>query len=187
MENLTLSVNADIDLSSVLDLNDPDENIGSVSECEKFVVFQIEGEFFALPAVAVKEVAHPLPLTHLPDSPTWLQGLSNLRGDIVAIVNFNLGKSAPRITPKSKIVIFKTRSSTLWSESWQTRSPRSSRFRVLRSSGPKIRTFSREPLSTETPSDCSTSTGFCFNHQNLGALGVSDPIETRFGDTYGPL
>ncbi|MBK7707991.1 MAG: purine-binding chemotaxis protein CheW [Acidobacteria bacterium] len=108
MENLTLSVNADIDLSSVLDLNDPDENIGSVSECEKFVVFQIEGEFFALPAVAVKEVAHPLPLTHLPDSPTWLQGLSNLRGDIVAIVNFNLGKSAPRITPKSKIVIFKT-------------------------------------------------------------------------------
>ena len=108
MENLTLSVNADIDLSSVLDLSDQDENIGAVSDCEKFVVFQIEDEFFAVPAVAVKEVTHPLPVTALPDSPNWLQGISNLRGEIVAIVNLNHRKSAPRISPKSKIVILKT-------------------------------------------------------------------------------
>ena len=65
---------------------------------EKFVVFFLDDEFFALPANRVAEVVRPLPVTSLPNSPEWLCGIANLRGTIISVFSlsqiFNK-KSAP--------------------------------------------------------------------------------------------
>ncbi len=107
MENSTLSGNPVTDLSSVADIARPSERAGPFTESEKFVVFQIENEFFGVPAVAVKEVAQPIPVSPLPTSPAWLHGLANLRGEIVAMVNLKYRGSSAHISQKSKIVVFR--------------------------------------------------------------------------------
>jgi chemotaxis signal transduction protein len=107
MENLTLSEQSDIDLFLVPNIAEPTKPIEPVTESEKFVIFQIDDGFFAVPAVSVTEVAQPMAVTALPGSPKWLQGLSNLRGEIVAIVNFEYRKAILRVTQKSKCVVFR--------------------------------------------------------------------------------
>lgn len=79
----------------------------SVSDIEKFVVFQIDDEFFAVPVTGVSEVAQSLPLTALPNSPAWLHGVANLRGELLAVINLDYRKSPPKVLPKSKIVVFR--------------------------------------------------------------------------------
>jgi purine-binding chemotaxis protein CheW len=107
MENLTLSEQPEIDLFSFPDFADQTTQIEPVIESEKFVIFQIDDGFFAVRAVSVTEVAQPMAVTALPKSPKWLQGLSNLRGEIVAIINLEYRRATPRVTPKSKFVVFR--------------------------------------------------------------------------------
>lgn len=54
---------------------------------EKFVVFVLDDELFAVSAQQVSEVVQPLPLTTLPNVPEWLLGVANLRGNIISVVN----------------------------------------------------------------------------------------------------
>ncbi len=95
----------DIDLASALPDSlapeSPDSNI------EKFVVFQVDDDFFGVPAISVKEVALPQATASLPGAPAWLHGLANLRGEIVAIANFPFRRNAFRISSRSKIVVFR--------------------------------------------------------------------------------
>jgi len=101
------------DLSS-LNLLDLTESFSSNkqtanSDDEKFVVFFLDDEIFAIPARAVAEVVRPLPFTPLPNSPAWLSGIANLRGTIISV--FNLSKifqknSAPA-SLKNKLIVLK--------------------------------------------------------------------------------
>ncbi len=79
----------------------------SVSDIEKFVVFQIDDGFFAVPVTDVSEVAQSLPLSALPHSPAWLHGVANLRGELLAVINLDYRKSQAKVLPKSKIVVFR--------------------------------------------------------------------------------
>ena len=55
---------------------------------EQFLLFRIGDSDFALPIAAVEEVA-PLPrkLTHLPKAPAFVQGVMNLRGAVVPVID----------------------------------------------------------------------------------------------------
>lgn len=97
----------DIDLTSVLELPASLTSEVPDSKIEKFVVFQVDDDFFGVPATGVKEVALPQPITLLPGSPVWLHGLANLRGEIVAIANFPYRRNPFRISSRSKIVVFR--------------------------------------------------------------------------------
>ncbi len=105
MENAVSIDTDDFDLSEVLEIPEPAK---PPQPTDKFVIFQAGEEYFAVPAIAVKEVSHPMPVTPLPNSPVWLHGLSNLRGEIIAILNFSHRSTSARISPKSKVVVFRS-------------------------------------------------------------------------------
>lgn len=54
---------------------------------EKFIVFYFGNELFAVSADKVSEVFQPLEITPLPNVPEWLLGITNLRGEIISIIN----------------------------------------------------------------------------------------------------
>ncbi len=66
---------------------------------EQFLVFRIGDEEFGLPIAAVEEIA-PLPpkLTPLPKAPAFIQGVMNLRGQVIPVIDqarrFNRGTAA---------------------------------------------------------------------------------------------
>ncbi|MEP6901162.1 MAG: chemotaxis protein CheW [Actinomycetota bacterium] len=79
------------------------------SDDEKFIVFFLDGELFAVSAEQVTEVVRPLAVTLLPNSPPWLCGIANLRGEIISILNLSKicnKKSAP-VSSKSKLIVLK--------------------------------------------------------------------------------
>ncbi len=65
-----------------------------------FVVFQLGGETFGLPIEAVDEVARvPGQITRVPKMPDFLEGVVNLRGEVLAIVEINAAASTWRNSP----------------------------------------------------------------------------------------
>lgn len=76
---------------------------------EKFVVFFLGDELFAIRASAISEVMAPPAITPLPKAPAWLIGIANLRGAILSIVNLArlCGKKTTTASPKTKIIVLK--------------------------------------------------------------------------------
>lgn len=91
MQKLPSDNLADIDFSSLLDLpaaksifleERPAQAIG-----EKYVVFALDEEFYAVHSNLVAEVLSSLPVTPLPGVPEWLSGVTSLRGEIISVVD----------------------------------------------------------------------------------------------------
>ena len=57
-------------------------------ETRQFLVFQLAGDEFALPIEVVDEVAHaPVQVTRLPKTPAFLEGVMNLRGEVLPVID----------------------------------------------------------------------------------------------------
>ncbi len=84
----------------------PDE-IKSPSIGEKYLVFFLDEDRYAISIKQVAEVAPPLPITKLPNAPEWLIGIVNLRNEIISVVNLPtfLKKQNPAAAPKSKLIV----------------------------------------------------------------------------------
>lgn len=54
---------------------------------EKYVIFLLNEEIYAVSAAFVTEVIVPLPLTPLPKTPKWFLGIANLRGKIISVID----------------------------------------------------------------------------------------------------
>jgi purine-binding chemotaxis protein CheW len=54
---------------------------------EQYVIFKLAGAEYAAPAANVREVGEITTLTPLPNVPQWLLGVTNLRGDILSVVD----------------------------------------------------------------------------------------------------
>lgn len=54
---------------------------------EKFLVFFLGEELFAVSSKKVAEATGSLMVTALPYSPEWLYGVANLRGEVISVVN----------------------------------------------------------------------------------------------------
>jgi purine-binding chemotaxis protein CheW len=66
----------------------PQEQSGNVSAECKFLVFRLGDDEFGLPVEAVDEVARvPDKITRVPKTPKFLEGVVNLRGDILPVVD----------------------------------------------------------------------------------------------------
>ncbi len=82
------------------------------SDGEKFVVFFLADELFAVSAERVAEIVRPLDFTPLPGSPDWLHGIANLRGTIVSVLNLSkiCGKPGGAAdSSKSKLIVLKAK------------------------------------------------------------------------------
>jgi len=101
------------DLSS-LNLSNPTESSSSTNQTdnstgEKFVVFFLDDELFAISADQIAEVIRPIDFTPLPNSPAWLHGITNLRGEIIPVLNLSklCSKRAALASSKSKFIVLK--------------------------------------------------------------------------------
>ena len=52
----------------------------------QYVVFALAGNMYAAPANHVREVAQLTAVTRIPNVPTWLMGVTNLRGDVLSLI-----------------------------------------------------------------------------------------------------
>jgi len=84
------------------------------SDGEKFVVFFLDNELFAVAADQIAEIVRPLEFTPLPNSPAWLYGIANLRGQIISVLNLAkiCNKNSAPVSSKNKLIVLKPRNST---------------------------------------------------------------------------
>jgi purine-binding chemotaxis protein CheW len=88
----------------------PDSPVGEHSIMQQFVVFQLGDEHYGLPIAAVDEVVRrPRSITRVPSGPEFLEGVMNLRGRAVPVINQRLRFALPAggedAGNKSRVVI----------------------------------------------------------------------------------
>lgn len=67
---------------------------------EQYILFTLAGVEYAAPAANVREVGEIVNLTTVPNTPEWLLGVTNLRGDILSVVDLRVFLDLPpAITP----------------------------------------------------------------------------------------
>ena len=73
----------------------------------QLIVFRAGNEEFCIPISDAQEIIKVVPITPIPDSPYFMRGLINVRGDIVAIIDIKTLFSLPSIdndNPKHIII-----------------------------------------------------------------------------------
>ncbi len=98
-----------LDLPS-LDLTRFSEPQVSQTSGEKYLVFFLGQELYAVASEKIHEAAASLPLTILPNAPEWLLGVANLRGEIISVVNLPviLKKKISPAAPRSKFIVLRS-------------------------------------------------------------------------------
>lgn len=119
MESLSQENSQNLDLITLLDLSELADSIflekkPAQSAGEKYIAFALDEEFYAVRASVVVEVLNPLPVAPLPNVPEWLCGVTNLRGDIVSVVDLRKfwGKESDAPVKNKFIVLRSEKTST---------------------------------------------------------------------------
>lgn len=73
----------------------------------RVVTFQIAGETLALDVLCVREVLRARPLTNVPQCPAWVDGVINVRGRIIPVLDLRprLRLEPSPLTNESRIII----------------------------------------------------------------------------------
>ena len=83
------------------------ESVQEYTEKEQFIGLKIENEEFYLPISIVNEIVMLQPITYVPQSGKFIEGVLNLRGTILPAINLrkmmNLDKGV--VTPATRIII----------------------------------------------------------------------------------
>jgi purine-binding chemotaxis protein CheW len=77
---------------------------------EQFVLFSLGEQLFAAPVANVGELSLPPDFIMLPNTPQWLLGIANMRGEIISIVDLRgfLGMDQENIKKTSRMIIAQT-------------------------------------------------------------------------------
>lgn len=68
---------------------------GTVSETAQYLTFNLEDELFSLEIARVREVLDYTIITRVPRTPDYMQGVINLRGGVVPVVDLRLKFGMP--------------------------------------------------------------------------------------------
>lgn len=81
-----------------------------LSNAEKFVTFYLKDELFGVATKNIAEVTRVLPIAYLPNSPEWLSGIANLRGEVVPVLNLPklLERETYENSNRAKFVVLQT-------------------------------------------------------------------------------
>ena len=76
-------------------------------ELQQVVVFDLSGETYALDILHVHEIIRIQPVTPVPGAPEYIEGLINLRGRVVPVVDLRkrFGLRAREIGDRSRIIV----------------------------------------------------------------------------------
>ena len=82
-------------------------NPETVSDLLQLVSFVIEGEEFGIDILKVQEIIRPVPITRVPNAPAFVEGVINLRGRIVPVIDARkrFGLPARAMDESSRIVV----------------------------------------------------------------------------------
>jgi purine-binding chemotaxis protein CheW len=114
MTDISNTKSANFDLSSLdlLDLSDPlfPEENALETKGEKYIVFFLDTETYAVPSNQVAEIFQPLAITPLPNTPSWLLGIANFRNEIISVVDLQKlwQKDTISLSPKAKLVVLRS-------------------------------------------------------------------------------
>lgn len=77
---------------------------------EKYLVFFLGEELFAVASKAVAEAAASLAVTKLPNAPEWLMGIANIRGEVVSVINLPAILQKENLTPavRPKFIVLRS-------------------------------------------------------------------------------
>lgn len=83
-------------LTKVLPHEDFEEDSGVVLQ---MVSFQLGDEIFAIDILVVQEIIRMLDITQVPNAPHYVEGVVNLRGKVIPIINLRARFGLPMIEP----------------------------------------------------------------------------------------
>ena len=66
---------------------------------QEILIFEVEGRRYGLPSSAVKEIVPMVSLVPLPEAPAMVEGVINIRGNVVPVLNARLCFGLPARTP----------------------------------------------------------------------------------------
>ncbi|MFZ7131514.1 MAG: chemotaxis protein CheW [Eubacteriales bacterium] len=55
----------------------------------QIIIFTLGEKYYAISTDEVDEISKEIPSTNVPNSPEWVEGLINLRGNVVSLVNLS--------------------------------------------------------------------------------------------------
>ena len=81
-----------------------------VESSDRIVVFELCGSVYACALEHVSEIQRVPSMTRLPNTPDWLMGVSNLRGEVVSIVDWRAFFDMPEagVNPHRRVLILRS-------------------------------------------------------------------------------
>lgn len=72
---------------------------------DQYVVFSIDGEEFALGIAQVREIIRPPAVTRLPHAAEFIEGVTNLRGEVIPVVDLRKRLGVSGTAADSRVVV----------------------------------------------------------------------------------
>lgn len=94
----------------------PKDNVKSKAREIQLVIFRLRDEEFGVEIGSVLEISRVLAITHIPEAPGFIEGVINLRGKVLAVVDLakQFGLKEEKELPKTaRIVVIEVRNITL--------------------------------------------------------------------------
>jgi purine-binding chemotaxis protein CheW len=90
----------------------PDE---PVNNSLQLLLFELDETLYGLPLENLVEINRPLPVTTLPNLPSFLLGIANVRGDIVSVLDMRafFGQQPMEVAPHQRMLYIRAKNSDL--------------------------------------------------------------------------
>jgi purine-binding chemotaxis protein CheW len=94
----------------------PDDEKMLTAELAQFVNFRLRGEEYGVDIGQVREITRVVDISHIPESPSFIEGVTNLRGQIIPVVDLakQFGLAPQEKLPESaRIVVTEIKGQTV--------------------------------------------------------------------------
>ena len=94
-----------------VDLANQMRNADLSENTRKYLSFMVDGDVYAFSALAIKEIIEYVNITGIPMVPSFVRGVTNLRGSVVPVIDLSarIGKRISPVTKRTCIVIVEAR------------------------------------------------------------------------------
>ena len=72
---------------------------------QKFLTFTLAGEEYGISIMKIKEIIGMMPVTVLPQTPEYVQGVINLRGKVISIIDLRCKFNLEQVEPSERTCI----------------------------------------------------------------------------------
>ena len=78
-----------------------------IDSIDQYVILKLDGEYYGIAINFVETIEKVLEITRLPNSPEYLKGVINLRGEVIPVIDLRkrFGMGDTTITEESRIII----------------------------------------------------------------------------------